>query len=159
MNPLNTQPGGRELRGNFVLLRADTLRILLPQSEVGNAEYLDAVPQASEVPGIFEYRGARGSEGAQALLALSAAMLPMQAYPQDRFVVTPIATPQGAVGFGWNEVSVLIDARLQAQTLPAAMLADDAPLREFVEIDDKVVFCCDAARLADYVHALEPCRR
>ena len=38
------------LRGNFVLLRADGLQLLLPQQEVGAAQYLDARPRESSLP-------------------------------------------------------------------------------------------------------------
>jgi hypothetical protein len=140
----------RELRGNFVLLRADTLRLLLPQSDVGVATYLDQVPQATDLPGLFEHRGEAGE---QAVLALSAHMVPLAQYPKDRFLVTPITTPLGDIGFCWSEVSVLIDTRLQPQALPTALVAAHAPLKEFVEIDDHVVFCCDAEHVAEYALA------
>jgi hypothetical protein len=80
-------------------------------------------------------------------------MRPLPQYPKDRFLVTPVVTPQGEFGFGWSEVQVLIDARLKPQALPAALAASNGPLKEFVEIEDQVVFCCDAARLADYALA------
>lgn len=139
-----------ELRGNFVLLRADKLRLLLPQADVGAASYLDQVPQATDMPGVFMHSGEAGE---QMVVALSSRMVPLQAYPQDRFLVTPVATPQGEFGFGWSEVQVLIDARLKPQAVPAALAWSHGPLQEFVEIDDQVVFCCDAARLADYALA------
>ena len=43
------------LRGNFVLLRADTLRLLLPQHEVGAAEYIEGAPGPGSAGGLFEY--------------------------------------------------------------------------------------------------------
>ena len=145
-----TSDRSHELHGNHVLLRADTLRLLLPQDEVGAALYLDAVPQPSGVPGVFEHHGAGVDQGGQPLVALSKRMLPLDKYPQDRFVVTTIATPLGDVGFGWSEVSVLIDQRLHTHPVPAALTTPDSPLRTFVEIDDQVVFCCSAAQLADF---------
>ena len=71
----------------------------------------------------------------------------------DRFLVTPINTSVGEVGFGWSEVSVLIDVNLQVHPLPAALVNAKAPLREFVEIAGQVVFCCDSERMADYALA------
>ena len=150
MPTLTAASTARELRGNFVMLRADALRLLLPQRDVGAALYLDQPPQATEMAGIFEHHGEAGE---QAVLALSAQMLPLADYPTDRFLVTPINTSVGEVGFGWNEVAVLIDVNLQVQALPAALVNAQAPLQEFVEIDGQVVFCCDSERLADYALA------
>jgi len=150
MSAIHSAPPQRELRGNFVVLRADTLRLLLPQADVGAASYLDQLPQATDLPGVFRRGGAAGE---QAVVALSSQMRPLPQYPKDRFLVTPVVTPQGEFGFGWSEVQVLIDARLKPQALPAALAASNGPLKEFVEIEDQVVFCCDAARLADYALA------
>jgi hypothetical protein len=145
-----TAPTARELRGNFVLLRADTLRLLLPQHDVGAATHLDAAPRPTDLAGFFEH----GDEAAaQPVVALSSDMLPLAQFPPDRFFVTSIATPLGEIGFGWSEVSVLLDARLQAQPLPAALFNAQTALREFVEIDGRVVFCCDSTRMADHAFA------
>jgi hypothetical protein len=152
MNPQQPSAQSKPLRGNYVLLRADTLRLLLPQDEVGSALYLDEPPQASGMPGVFE-RNTEG--GAQVVLALSKGMRPLTEYPGDRFVLTPMTTAQGELGFGWNEVTVLIDAHLHAQPLPTALVETASPLREFVEIDGHVVFCCNAARLADFAMSAE----
>jgi hypothetical protein len=147
MTTTHASPRARELRGNFVLLRADTLRLLLPQADVGRATYLDAAPRPTELSGFFEHRG---EDGEQPVIALSAEMQPLVQFPADRFFVTAIATQAGEIGFGWSEVSVLLDATLQAEPVPAALLTEHTPLREFVEIDGRVVFCCDSARMADY---------
>jgi hypothetical protein len=63
-----------------VVLRADTLRLLLPQADVGAASYLDQLPQA--IPGVFRRGGAAGE---QAVVALSSQMRPLRQYPKDRF--------------------------------------------------------------------------
>jgi hypothetical protein len=134
------------LRGNFVLLRADKLRLLLPQEQVGEASYLEEPPEPTELPGVF----LRASEaGDDLIVALSSRMRPMQSFPQDRFFITKISAPQGEVAFGWSDVQVLIDAELRAQRLPAPLDWEHGPLRSFVEIDGEVVFCCDAQRLTD----------
>jgi|GEM_PF-1532959 len=142
-----TSPAARELRGSFVLLRADALWLLLPREAVSAAAHLDAAPRATELAGFFEFGD---PASARPVVALSSEMRLLTQFPADRFFVTPIATPFGEVGFGWNEVSVLIDARLQVQALPATLLTERTPVREFVEIDGKVVFCCDGTRLADH---------
>lgn len=143
-------PTSRELHGNFVVLRADKLRLLLPQADVGNASHLDATPKTTDLAGLFERVG---GDGGGALIALSHDMLPLDAYPADRFLITAIDTPMGEIGFGWSEVSVLIDARLQAKTVPQVLLSPHTPVNEFVEIDGEVVFCSDRERLAAHVFA------
>jgi hypothetical protein len=144
------EPGTRELQGNFVVLRADKLRLLLPQADVGTASHLDAQPQATDLPGLFERMS---GDGGSALIALSHDMLPLDAYPADRFLITAIETPMGEIGFGWSEVSVLIDARLQAKPVPQVLLDPHTPVNEFVELDGEVVFCSDRERLAAHVFA------
>ena len=139
-----------ELRGNFVMLRADALRLLLPQHDVGAATHLGSAPRPTDLAGFFDHGDAAS---AQPVVALSSEMRPLAQFPADRFFVTAIATPLGEIGFGWSEVSVLLDARLQAQPLPAALLDARSTLREFVEIDGRVVFCCDSTRMADHAFA------
>ena len=41
------------LRGNFVMLRAGSLRLLLRKEEVGAARYLGVRPEPSGEPGLF----------------------------------------------------------------------------------------------------------
>src|SRR5512140_3777014 len=60
--------------GNFVMLRADSLRLLLPQQEVGAAEYIEQAPRALPERGWFEYGS---GEGARPVIALSAQMPPI----------------------------------------------------------------------------------
>jgi hypothetical protein len=148
--PMTNATASRELRGNYVLLRADALRLLLPQAEVGAATYLEQAPQPTELAGFFQYANEAGE---QPVMALSVEMLPLAAFPADRFFVTAIETPMGEIGFGWSEVSVLIDTTLQAQPLPDALLTEHTPVREFVEIDGHVAFCCDRGQLAAHVFA------
>ena len=140
------------LRGNLVLLRANTLRLLLPLSEVGTARHLDATPLPSEQPGLFEHRG---TEGNQTLIALSDAMLPLLTYPALRFVITPIQSAYGLVLFAWDEVSVLIDADLQARPVPAGLVSRKNAVQHFVEMGDKLAFCCDAQGLTDFALRME----
>ena len=141
------------LRGNLVLLRANTLRLLLPLSEVGAARHLDATPLPSDQPGLFEHRGA---EGTQTLIALSDAMRPLLTYPALRFVITPIQSAYGVMLFSWDEVSVLIDADLQARPVPAGLISRERAVQHFVELGERIAFCCTAQRLTDFALQTEP---
>lgn len=139
-------PTSEPLRGNFVLLRADDLRLLLPQEQVGEASHLGEPPEPTEFPGVFTRTGEAGDD---LIVALSSRMNPLRSFPQDRFFVTKINAPQGEVAFGWSDVRVLIDVELRTQRVPALLDWEHGPLRSFVEIDGEVAFCCDAQRLAD----------
>jgi hypothetical protein len=131
-----TLAAARALRGNFVIVRADRLRLLLPQDGVGAAAYRDP-----------------GGAQEQPVLALSEHMRLLPDCPQDRFLVTPIRTPVGEIAFAWTAVKVLIDAQLDARALPATLVSQRAPLKEFVEVDGEVAFCCDEKSIAEYALA------
>ena len=154
------------LRGNFVLLRADGLQLLLPQQEVGAAQYLDARPRESSLPGWFELDGGLegqvdrradgagdgGSDGVRHVAALSGQMGLLRRYPEGRFLLTSFEG-QGDLLMCWNSVKVLIDAELQPRPLPAVMLHEGSPLREYVEFGDELAFCCTAQRLLEHAMA------
>jgi hypothetical protein len=142
-----------ELRGNLVLLRADSLRLLLPQGEVGAARHLNATPMPGERAGLFKHEG---TEGNLTLIALSGAMRPLSSYPAVRFVITPMRTTHGVVMFAWDEVSVLIGARLPARPVPAGLVWRDSTVQHFVEMGDKIAFCCNAQKLTDFALEMEP---
>jgi hypothetical protein len=141
-----------KLRGNFVLLKADRLQLLLPQQDVGAAEYLDTAPRDSGQPGLFELDSKEEGGATRFLAALSTQMNLLPQYPKGRFLLTSFEA-QGGMLMCWNEVKVLIDADLQPQRLPEGVLSPDAPLREYVEFGDELVFCCTAQRLLEHAFA------
>ncbi|MDP3760580.1 MAG: hypothetical protein Q8R01_08725 [Ramlibacter sp.] len=134
------------LRGNFVLLRADTLRLLLPQREVGAAEYIEGAPGPGSAGGLFEF-GA-GDE-ALAVVALSGRMEPLAQWPQGRFVVTRLAAGDTGICFAWNETRVLIDAQLELRPLPAAMRVAGSPIEGYVEHEGELLFCTTARHVIE----------
>lgn len=140
------ETGATALRGNFVLLRADTLRLLLPQPEVGAAEYIEGTPGPGSAGGLFEF-GA--GESAMAVVALSGRMEPLADWPQGRFVVTRLAADDIELAFAWNETRVLIDAQLERQPLPAAMRVAGAPIEGYVEYEGELLFCTTARHLME----------
>lgn len=139
------------LKGNFVVLRAGNLQLVLPQADVGAAQYLADRPRGSAAAGMFELPGDADS-APRRVVALSAQMTPLPQLPDDRFLMTSFEA-QAGVALCWDEVKVLIDVELQPQPLPAVMLPPDAPLTEFVEIDGEMVFCCTGARLLAHAFA------
>ncbi|HSV52352.1 MAG TPA: hypothetical protein VLJ57_09565 [Burkholderiaceae bacterium] len=136
--------------GNYILLRADTLRLLLPQHEVGAAEYLEAVPGPGETPGLLRHRDAPGE---RQFAALSAQMTLLPLCPADRFVVTALGEHGNDLAWCWNDVQVLIDVQLQPRPIPAALLAPNTPVDQYVEHAGEIAFLCSARRLREFALA------
>jgi len=139
-----TPPAPR--RGNFVLLRADALWLLLPQHEVGAIQYLDAPPEATGAEsGLHRQQLA---DGPRQLAALSSHMTLLHAFPTDRVLVTAlVGTP---IAWCWSEIKVLIDTSVQALSIPHVLHAPGIPVREFVEHDAGIAFVCDAQALCAF---------
>lgn len=134
-----------KMRGDFVLLRADGLRLLLPQREVVSTEYRDRAPAATAQAGIFALEDAHGMP--QPVAALSDRMALMDPFPQDRFVLTRFAVPGQATALAWNDVRVLIDTELEFHALPAVMQDGAGLVDAYVEIDHELAFCTTAQRM------------
>lgn len=135
------------LSGHYVMLRAGTLRLLLPQYEVGAAEYLGAALEPGDEPGLL--RQADG-QSARRFAALSEQMTLLPNCPSDRFVATALGEDSDGVAWCWNEVQVLIDVELQARPLPAVLLAPHTPVEQYVEHAGEIVYLCSARRLREF---------
>jgi hypothetical protein len=135
------------IRGNYVLLSADTLHLLLPQHEVGAAEYLNGVPEAGDEPGLLKLPG---SESRRRFAALSAQMTLLANYPRDRFLVTSLDDGNHDLGWCWNTLQILIDVELYPLPIPPVLLTADTPIDHYVEIDGKLAFLCSAHHLSKF---------
>jgi hypothetical protein len=143
--------GGEDgMSGNFVLLRADSLRLLLPQQDVGAAEYVEHEVRATAQRGMYEHGE---GDDLRWVVALSERMRPLASFPTDRFVLASLEADGTALSFAWNEVQVLIDADFEKHELPTALRAPDAPIDAYVELDGEVVLSTTAERLLAYATA------
>lgn len=134
------------LHGNFVLLRADTLRLLLPQQDVGVIEHLDAPPLPDLANPGLPSQSVCGAT--RQVAALSSRLTLLGAIPPERKIVTALSgTP---IVWCWNEVRVLIDARMQPRPIPRVLYAQDMPVQDFVELGPDIAFVCSAQRLCRY---------
>lgn len=134
-----------KMRGDFVLLRADSLRLLVPQRDVSSTEYIDQRPVATAEPGVFVLGDKPG--GAQAVLALSAQMDLLGTFPPDRFVLTRFTGSRQETALAWTEVRVLIDTELEFHAMPAIMQGKVELIDAYVEIDRELAFCTTAQRM------------
>lgn len=136
------------LRGNFVMLRADSLHLLLPQHEVESAGLLEHELQPTATPGVFEYGAAVES---RRVLAPSAQLRPLEVFPNDRFVLTRLAGH--AMYFAWNEVKVLIDTALEIHPLPTVMQRRDGVIAGYVSLGEVLAYRADADRVVSFMCA------
>lgn len=134
-----------KIRGDFVLLRADGLRLLLPQREVMSTEYRDHAPAATAQAGVFALEDAHGTP--HPVAALSDRMELMDRFPQDRFLLTRFAGAGLPTALAWNDVRVLIDTELELHALPAVMQDGAGLVDAYVEIDHELAFCTTAQRM------------
>lgn len=134
-----------KMRGDFVLLRADSLRLLLPQRDVSSTVYIDQTPVATAEPGVFVLGDKPG--GAQAVLALSARMDLLDTFPPDRFLLTRFTGSHRGTALAWTEVRVLIDTELEFHAMPAVMQGRRELVDAYVEIDRELAFCTTAQRM------------
>jgi hypothetical protein len=145
-----TGPAPVRTDGNFVLLRAESLRLLLPQQDVGAAEYVEHELRPSGEPGVYEHGE---GDDLRWVIALSGEMRPLTSFPADRFVLARLNTGETALSFAWNEVQVLIDAQFERHELPAALQVPGAPIEAYVERDGQVVLCTTAEQVVAYATA------
>jgi hypothetical protein len=136
------------IRGNFVLLYADSLRLLVPQEDVGAAEYVDHTLLSTQDPGVFCHGE---GENERFVVALSDRMHVLPAIPANRFILTRVAARQRKLAFAWNEVHVLIDRQLEPLALPPAMRVEGAPIQQYIVHDGELVLCTTAQRIVSFV--------
>ncbi len=134
------------LRGDYVLLTADTLHLLLPRHEVGAAEYLEARLDAGEEPGLLRSQGG----GTRVFAALSAEMTLLPHCPPERFLVATLGERGDDLGWCWNELKILIGVELRPQPLPPVLLAPETPVSQYVEVDGKLAYLCSADRVRSF---------
>ena len=144
-NPLHES---RAVRGNYVMLTADTLTLLLPQHEVGSIEYLENELECGQAQGIFRLPG---EQSGRWYAALSAQMTLLPVCPADRFVVTSLENQN--LGWCWSALRVLIDVELMFLPLPAVLISPDTPVSQYVEFEGKFSYLCSARQLYDFALA------
>jgi hypothetical protein len=139
------------VRGNFVLLRAGSLRLLLPQEDVGAAEYLDVRPVPGAQTGVMllEQDGA-----VRRLVAPSARMALLAECPTDRFVAATLSGDDDTL-WCWDDLQVLIDVELRTDPIPPVLVAPHTPVDRYAEHQGEIAFLCSARRLAGFALASE----
>jgi hypothetical protein len=134
-----------QARGDFVMLRADSLRLLLPQHDVNVSEYLEQAPTPTDNPGLFSFAEVTGKP--QLVAALSDQMQMMTTFPSGRFLLTRLSGNPELL-LAWTEMRVMIDAALEFHPIPQIVRGGGALIDAYVEMDDgELAFCTTADRV------------
>ena len=138
------------IRGNYVLLRADGLRLVLPQRDIRSTDYRMSRPVRMD--GENGLLHVPGSTDAAVYVAVSAGMQLLEECPADRFISTVL---QGLdVHWCWSDVRVLLNAELLPLPLPVSLIAPGTPVREVVAVGGEWAYMCSAETLQQF--ALTP---
>jgi hypothetical protein len=129
--------------GDFVLLRAGALRLLLPLHEVGAARYLDSRPFPTPTPGLLQDAGG-------VCAALSDAMELLPECPPERFILAPLSQARPDIAWCWDHLRVLIGVRLDLVPLPTVLAGPSMPVHGYVELDGEPAFVTSAADVCRY---------
>lgn len=142
-------PTKKTLSGNHVLVRADNLRLLLPQQDVVSTDYLQGRPELMDAQtNLLHVPDA--TDGA-VYVSMDENMRLMPKAPEDRFVTTSL---QGVeVRWCWTEVRVILGEDIDTWTLPPVLLSPYTPVREIAAIGSEWVYACSAEVLQQYVLA------
>ena len=148
----HTTQAVRTVRGNYVLLRADALRLLLPQTDIQSTNYMQTRPEP--IDGERGLLHMPGSDDGAVYVALSSDMRLLGTCPSDRFVSTRL---QGDVDvqWCWSEVRVLMDAQLSCETVPPVLLAPHTPVREMAAVGDEWAYLSSAEVLQQFALSQE----
>ncbi len=132
------------------MLRADGLRLVLPQRDIRSTDYMMSRPVRMD--GENGLLHVPGSTDAAVYVAVSAGMQLLEECPADRFISTVL---QGLdVHWCWSDVRVLLNAELHPLPLPVSLIAPGTPVREVVAVGGEWAYMCSAEILQQF--ALTP---
>lgn len=139
----------KRLSGNFVLVRADDLRLLLPQQEVVSTDYLQGKPELMDAQTNLLH--VPDSADGAVYVAMDENMRLLKTSPDDRFVTTSL---QGIeLRWCWTEVRVILGETIESWSLPPVLLSPYTPVREIAAVGSEWVYVCSAEILQQYVLA------
>jgi hypothetical protein len=139
------------LKGHYVMVRAGTLRLLLPQASVGAAEYgrRNYVPTPHR--GVFAIEVDGTPEPA---MAASEFLTPLADMPRERFVLTRFGEVQkDPCWLAWDEVRVFIEPQFALRSLPVALRSPGMPVTSYVEYAGDIMLCANGSAVLSYLRA------
>lgn len=144
------QPKTMQVRGDFVLLGADSLLLLLPQHDVNVSEYLERAPTPTARGAIFTLDDVDGRQ--KHVAALSDRMKIMDVFPSDRFLLTRLSGNHELL-LAWTEVRVMMGTAFEFHPIPEILRSKTGLVDAYVVLEDgKVAFCTTAGRVLSEAH-------
>ncbi len=144
------------LQGDYVLLRADNLNLLVSQETLTDIHYLhDRRMIASQCithpQQLMRIIADAESSQTPTFTALSASLTLLPEIPQSRFVATEHSMAPG-VQWCWNDVRLLNKVSLPLSSIPMLLKTDISPVQAVVTLDNaEHVFFCQFAAILHYL--------
>lgn len=147
MTVQSTTTQSQHIKGDYVLVRADALRLLFPLAEVVNTSYLEAGRYS--LNSTEDLQALDDPNAKPVYMAISAKMELLPEISDKRFIMTRFVDAN--IFWCWNEMVILTDLNLPIQSIPANFLQAHTPLKDIVMIDDKPVFVCHSIGFFTYI--------
>ncbi len=145
----------QRLRGDYALLRADSLRLLILQENIISIKHLKDknVANLHCLSNSGQLLSAMNNNDNQQLvfIALSDKLALTDSIPRNRYVVTTHKNTAN-IRWCWSEVLLLNDVDLLLTPMPALLCSALTPINAIVTLaDGKQAFVCDFEHLPDYL--------
>ncbi len=144
------------LQGDYVLLRADNLNLLVSQETLTDIHYLhDRQMIASQCithpQQLMQVIADAKSSQTPTFTALSASLTLLPEIPKSRFVATEHSIAPG-VQWCWNDVRLLNKVSLPLSPIPMLLKTDTTPVQAVATLDNaEQVFFCQFTALLHYL--------
>lgn len=129
---------------NWVLLIAGSMRLLLPQRDVGEVEYLEGRLCESGQPGVLRECA---SDSPRRYVALAEDFQPLAYCPDNRFLATRIGAPGDELRWCWEELKVLVSPMIDRRPIPPVLLTPRSPFSHYVQLDGGLAYQCTGEQL------------
>ncbi len=169
---------GKGIEGNFVLLTLDKIKILVKQSDIGQAQYLPLDsqwlkynPNQQNNQGFFVVETMADS----VFVSLSDTLKPLTAPAQDRFIALPflsmpfLSVPclstsnanqpdqfsqsEPRLLWLWRGVQMLVNQEFEVIKLPQFIYQNHSPVVGYVVYNNEIVYYCQTEKLISYALA------
>lgn len=137
-----------QVKGDFVFLRADGLKLLFPLDDVAHTAYLGKETNTPIGSSHLVMDTAKENDITNDL-AISETLQLLPELPKDRFILVQMKGID--VRLCWSEMSIMTNRQLTVEWIPLQFLQEGAPLRALVMIDEQPVFFCDTAVFLAYL--------
>ncbi len=173
---------GKGIEGNFVLLTLDKIKILVKQSDIGQAQYLPLdsrwlkySPNEQSDQGFFVVETIEETRADSVFVFLSDTLKPLSTPIHDRFIALPFLSmpflsvpclstsnanqPNQFSQSGprllwlWRGVQMLVNQEFEVIQLPQFIYQNHSPVVGYVVYNNEIVYYCQTEKLISYALA------